>query len=439
MQKRKLMSLLAVTAVLVACLCGCGKEKNSMDYKTLKELLDNGQYDSAISMIKEYRDAEYLAENQDKISDEEEELLEKIAGTYTPNVLSTEVDGYGYYKEIVVDDDLTLTIDDNTYPYRLRSNRDSVTGETYYYLEYKKDAADGGSFTTTLGLYMDENDYVWIDNSYIRRTDLEENARKNIKELVGEYVSYYPDKNPDLRINDDMTMTVAGTNYPIEYVYSNSTYYYSVVGYERYPGINSSSLYYNKNDLNFITLWDSYYRPEQLYYVTITPDNLYDYFEWSDWIPQLDTNAFNELSSIGICRYLKLKDEYTQYYYKEASTHAMEFTYTLQNFYDFSFTYDANTNSVTTQCSDVPDYISDPATKLSSYMDSKSHWEGDNNVLDFYYVLSESNYESVDSQKATIEGNKYTFNTSYYNYYNNDGFALTRSNTTLAFIKDDLK
>lgn len=57
------MSLLAVTAVLVACLCGCGKEKNSMDYKALKELLD------------------------------------KIAGIYTPNVLSTEAAGYGYYKK----------------------------------------------------------------------------------------------------------------------------------------------------------------------------------------------------------------------------------------------------------------------------------------------------------------------------------------------------
>lgn len=123
----------------------------------------------------------------------------------------------------MVDDDLTLTIDDNTYPYRLGSDKDPVTGETYYYLEYKKDAADGGSFTTTLSLCMDEN------------------------------------------------------------------------------------------GLNFITLWD------------------------------------------------------------------------------------------------------------------------------FYYVLLESNYESVDSQKATIEGNKYTFNTPYYNYYNNDGFALTRSNTTMAFIKDDLK
>ena len=39
MQKKKIFTTLAITALSIICLCACGGKKNAIDYQKLQELL----------------------------------------------------------------------------------------------------------------------------------------------------------------------------------------------------------------------------------------------------------------------------------------------------------------------------------------------------------------------------------------------------------------
>lgn len=447
MQKKKIFTTLAITALSIICLCACGGKKNAIDYQKLQELLENGQYDSAISMIQEFRNAEYLEANKDSLDEEMEDFLDSIEGTYTPNRLS--VNNSDGYQKIVIDSDLTVTIDDETYPFEVIRNDNSENDNVKYYLEFKYDTPNGQSRTDRLNPYIDEHGYAFC-NGFVRKHDLENDANNIYASYVGKYISIYGDEYPAVQINDDFTLTADGQSYPIEYVYDtyDSKFTFYVKGYDRYNGCAKadyySDLYCTKDSLNFISLWSTYYRPDQLDYVDITAENLYDYFEWTDWYvadTDISRNAFDEITSIYFTRKLRLKDEYKEYCFVSGSTVATEFEYVANRYYkDSIFQYNLNTGNcvVTMGAPEIYTYWDEKGTFTVSYINSSYDYSGDTAVIADIYLMSDQVYCSIQ-EDTPFDGSTYTFTTDYNSAYNPDGLNMVRSKTTLAFIKKDLE
>ena len=447
MQKKKIFTILAITALSITCLCACGGKKNAIDYQKLQELLENGQYDSAISMIQEFRNAEYLEANKDSLDEEMEDFLDSIEGTYIPNRLS--VNNSDGYQKIVIDSDLTVTIDDETYPFEVIRNDNSENDNVKYYLEFKYDTPNGQSRTDRLNPYIDEHGYAFC-NGFVRKHDLENDANNIYASYVGKYISIYEDEYPAVQINDDFTLTADGQSYPIEYVYDtyDSKFTFYVIGYDRYNGCANadyySDLYCTKDSLNFISLWSTYYRPDQLDYVDITAENLYDYFEWTDWYvadTDISRNAFDEITGLYFTRKLRLKDEYKEYCFISGSTVATEFEYVANRYYkDSIFQYNINTGDcvVTMGSPEINTYSNEKDTFTVSYINSTYDYSGDTAVIADIYLLADQEYYSIQ-EDTPFDGSTYTFTTDYNSAYNPDGLNMVRSKTTLAFIKKDLE
>lgn len=449
MRKKKLVTILLIATFSVLCFCACGG--NSMDYKKLEELLDNKQYDEAISMIQQYRNEENLAKNKASINKEAKEYVESIVGTYVPNKLSVNIseDDHTY----TINGDLTLVCDGQTYPYKIESREPDEYNPAPYVIYFETFSSDGYKSLESLYPYINEAGYAVLSNSgYIKEHAMDDDAKEQLAKYAGKYLPNYPsDERPEVTINDDFTVSIDGQSYPIEYVYSNyeKKILFHVVGYSRYNYSSdttpSENLAFTTTKNNQVFLWSEYYRPDQLDYVEITADNLYDYFEWTDWYVDADNgisrNAFGEIVEIYFKRNLQLKEEYLPYYFGEACNVAMEFEYINNLTYansTFQYNLDSGKCVVTMGDTQSMNYRDKTGNFTVSYLDTTYDYVDGERVYDAVYLLKESQYFSVKDD-TPFDGSTYTFTTDYSSYRNPEWLSVIRSQTKIAFVKKDLK
>lgn len=449
MQKKRLFAIIAILVVSMVCFIGCADNNDKdndidKDHKKILKLLENGEYDRAIAMIKEIRDEKYLEENQASIDKEKEEFIDSIQGTYLYNSVSFNRTNS---PDFTINSDLTIIYNGQTYPYEIHDYTGSNTNSKYY-INFKYTTSEGYESSRSLHPYIDENGYALCDG-YIRMKDLEVDAKKQFLKYVGKYVyEYASEKKPDVTIKDDFTASIDGKSYPIEYMYddySKKIMFY-IMGYSRYQSNASNSyesLSITTKENHQVFLWDRYYRPDQLDFVEITADNLYDYFEWTDWYVadgDISRNAFGEISGISFKRGLQLKEEYVPYFYDKASDVAIEFQYNQDLFYKdttFQYNLDSGKSIVTLGGAQLSNYYDKPGSFTATSMNYYGSNVDGKYVIKALYLLGESQWFSVNDN-SSFDGSTYTFTMNYYSKYDQKEFCVARSKTTLAFVKKEL-
>lgn len=198
---------------------------------------------------------------------------------------------------------------------------------------------------------------------------------------------------------------------------------------------NNQTLYYEIQDSGLVKLLYDLVRDDQFEFVEITEDNLYDYFEWTGFIPgEPSKNSFDEFDSIGAYNYLKLKDKYLSRVYTNKCSVAMEFEYTSSVHRDSLITYNENTGEMDVKWGrHDTSYTRDPYTYEVSYLnyvyDNYTDWN-----VSSYYLICDSIWLYADY--CDVDGGVYTYKTDIWDSYSTIKPTLLRSKTTLAFIKE---
>ena len=429
MLKKKMMLLLLTGAMLLG-LCSCGDEDvESMPntpYAEINQLLDQGNYDSAIQLIREMRDAEQLEANRENIAEADAKLIEQIAGEYRVSGLSGET--------MTINTDMTLIYNESTCLYEITHDRD----QNYLKFSFESEEYDY-PLTYSWEIKIDDNGFIWLNDNYVRIAELDVAAKEYITPYIGTYESYQDGST--VVIKDESTASVDGKEYPLEYSYSpfEKCFCFFISGYDHWDyGDSRTSLYFTVDDKNFITMWSYYYRVDQLDLIEITADNLFDYFEWGDWyLSGVSRNAFDEVQNVSIARYLKLKDQYQPLYYENKTSVALEIEYKEEIYSASQIMVNLDTEAVSVDLGEIT-YHYDPSTRTISSLGVIGKYD-DNGIYTVTAISLLGEYINLSvTENTLIEGSTYSFTTSFDDPYLTNGFSVLRSATTLALKKSDL-
>ena len=437
--KKKLLSL-ALAGVLVFSLCACGNtgstsdtsESSSKKYKELTEMLNEGQYDAAITYIEKLRDeAENSDEDDEDDDDSRSDLVAKLIGDYEPTINSTD---YADYSNISINKDRTITVDGATYTYELNEYPDYG----YIDLSYTDNSGSHKSFS----VYTYDNGYITLNNTYAKVGCLDDTVSEYFETMAGEYISSNDDWSTfeSITVNSDMTVTLGDETYPVAYTYSDydDTIRYYIDGYSEYDTAYTVLSFEKDEDTGIDKAMYYYYRADQIEFVDITADNFYDYFEWSDYKQDYaTTNAFGETEYIYFARYLQLKDEYTDKFLRDFSNIAIEISYEEVRLDDCVAIYNPTTGSITVSdgVRDTNSWYMDTLTPTYQYISYE--YDDDYNVL-FYYIDDFGFYMYLIGDYrdlASFENGVYTSEVKVDAGALYGSPSISRSATTLAFVK----
>lgn len=433
MKAKKILSLLLATALTLS-LCACGKKNNN--YSDLEKLLDNGQYDAAITLIQQYKtEASKEPVSKAEIAAEDQAYLDTIVGEYT--FINPYSDYSDYAKVLKVNSDMTVTLDDVTYPFEIRTDQNGR------YISYKKPNANGDTWNEFFTFEIDEETgYVttWL---YHRLDQLTPAAKEEWSKLVGNYVYKY--KNSEnaktVSVGEDFTLTIDGEVMPVNYKYDtyNDPKQKEIVFMYQPQELSGGyrTLSYSIDDDGFVTLMYDYCKEDQIEYINIDSNNLYDYFEWTGpEIGNISKNAFDEPSYIYITNYLALKDEYIDTILSGLSYIALEATYTEVVYKEAAVTFNAADSSFVIDKGEASkeSYYTEDKTTTLSYLSTKGDYDKDSNyIVEKMYIASTDICGNLTSDYATKNGDVYTFTTWYYAGIAESELRIDRSATVLAF------
>ena len=433
---KKLMTIL-LSAAFIFAFAACGADRNVSNdkYSELESFLDKGQYDAAITLIQQMKDSANqpaAPQNQDA---EKAALLDALAGFYTTPYQEK-------YSAITINKDMTITLDDKTYPI-IYLDKD--------HLQYSYTEGDV-SYTNSLSFKIFDNGIVDLSYSYQQPDQLRSLMGEDYQKLVGQYHTVNERSEiRELTLHADYTMEIDGTLTPVFLRYEDYSSNDGRVHLLYTPEGNPNSirtLEYSISDLGMITLAGHLVRDDQFDFIDLTEDNLNDYFEWTDWKVYPDNvykNAFGELENVYSCRYLRLKDEFQPYYFDPLSSVALEIEYTPEYYNAATFTYNADTNVFTFsyESDPIPPFPAESScqetfARLSerTYRDEET---GDRISDGFYLLTVDANIAFNQDRDCTREGNTYIREPVFFvdEYCTND-FSILRSATKLAFLKKGL-
>lgn len=435
MKTKKILTLLLATALTLG-LCACGKKN---DYSDLEKLLDKGQYDAAITLIQQYKeDASKEPVSKADIEAEDQAYLDAIVGEYTLKNPFYEYDDQ--VKVIKVNADMTLTLDDATYPFEIKKNQDLKR-----YLSYKKTNADGSTWNDSVTFEIDEETGYVTTWTHHRLDQLTPEAEEIWSKLVGNYVYKYKDNEwgKDVSIGDDFTISFDGVEHPVAYKYDTVNYSTDEKGicfiYSPENDNSYNTLTYSIDEDGFVTLWGDYYREDQIEYVKLDGDNLYDYFEWSDYeLREVNKNAFDEPSYTYFARWFALKDEYKNNIITGLSDIALEVTYNSVRYYDATVAFNATDDSfiIDKGAASTSEWDTSECTDTLSWISSDGDYDENGNwTVKRVYIMSSTFNGNLLSDNTVKNGDVYTFKTSLYEGLAEGNLKVNRSASVLAFKK----
>ena len=440
MKHIRILALCALLCLGLLAFSGCGSKPASSsepaftgDYKQLETLLDRGQYDAAISWI------ETLRENADRViepidmDEEARKILPQLVGEYSrrPDYVANEE----YSEAITVRDDMTFTEHGKTYSFEIvevqpypQENYTSVQISYSYPNENGDTSIRGRSFVVY------DSGYVTFSGSHQKNDFVEKLIAEQFPAMVGTFKC--PNADDVITLREDRTMDVNGTVRQLYFAPDGSDHSVLALYAINSDGyLSRVGLYHDEQGL--LRISGSFYRLSDLELISLTADNLMDYFEWIDWeVNDKDENAFGDLTSVRIIRRLKLKDPYTSSVFRNETTFALEISFQEVRYSTASFTWDPKTDAVAVTIPETPDYTYDPSTTILNSLGARYVETRDGSVLDYYYLTGSEMTGRVSDSTLIDEDGIYHFEVSgYYDNFDANGMTITRSASTLALIK----
>lgn len=438
MKKNKFLTVLALVGALSLGLTGCGS-KNS--YDDVVKLLQKGQYDAAITKIEEYKTKAETEGEKAEVDVEEEDaaLLAKLVGEYELNPSYANYEGNNYFTSVIINDDMTINCDGNSYPFTIK--RSTGTDSKGQSVEEVRIQFKINDLTKSFMINENSRGYISLDSTYIRPDLMQADADDVWSKLVGTYIdkhSFFGFETAEL--TSDYTIIIDGTSYPVKFTYSESSDAENEGVFNFYvmnsDNVYTSNISYSIAEDGTVEVYNLI-NQNQVEYVELTADNFWDYFEWSDYtVDSKNTNAFDEVTSISVAKFLKLKDEYTDKFLSEYSDLALEFTYDNMYAPNATIVWDSSSDSLTVDEGVIEqDSYTPTDTTTFSYLGSRYDYEQNRNA--FYYLYTTSRSVYVEDSYVTVDGTTWTAtNESFYGLgYTPDHCQITRSATTLAFKK----